>query len=238
MDYRYWALDAVLTHPGRLKNSRSSWCSRRGSRPLLTSIDREHRRRVGELLFTDFHDFQIILTTHDEHWHDLLASTARARGVQGAWRYIKLEDWNVDTGPVLNVIESSWDFIETHMTETDYRNVGGPLRLVIEDFLKRTAAKLEVRIKFKRDGDYTGGDFVAAGIQDRIRDELVALDGGHEADICTDVGKVFGQGNLINDLSHDNPRRLEITFDQAKDFVVGLKSLTKRCEDHKLITGP
>lgn len=204
---------------------------------VLTSIDREHRRRVGELLFSDFHDFQIILTTHDEHWHDLLASTARARGVQDAWRYIKIEGWSVDAGPTLSVVESSWDFIDAHLTEAGYRSLGGPFRLVIEDFLKRTAAKLELKVRFKPDGNYTGGDFVAAGIQDRIRDELIKVGNEEQAGIRVDVGRVFGQGNLINDLSHDNPGRLEITFDQAKDFVAGLKSLTKRCEDHQLIKG-
>jgi DNA repair exonuclease SbcCD ATPase subunit len=204
---------------------------------VLTSIDKEHRRRVGELLFSEFQDFQIILTTHDEHWNQLLVSTAQARGVQGDWRYIKLEGWDVETGPVVSVIETSWDFIDSHLTEADYRNLGGPFRLVIEDFLKRTAAKLQLKVRFKPDGNYAGGDFVVAGIQNKIRVELIRLDGANEADILTDVGRVFGQGNFINDLSHDNPGRLEISFDQAKDFVTGLKSLTKRCVDHKLIKG-
>ncbi|MGJ3244104.1 MAG: AAA family ATPase [Opitutales bacterium] len=204
---------------------------------VLTSIDKDHRRRVGELLYSEFQDFQIILTTHDEHWNELLVSSAQARGVQGDWRYIKLEGWTVDTGPVSSVVEASWDFIDEHLTEEHYRNLGGPFRRVIEDFLKRTAAKQELKVKFKSDGSYTGGDFVNAGIQNVIRDELIRLDGANEADILTDVGRVFGQGNLINDLSHDNPGRLEITFDQATDFVAGLKSLTKRCEDHKLIKG-
>ncbi|MGJ8697388.1 MAG: AAA family ATPase [Verrucomicrobiaceae bacterium] len=204
---------------------------------VLTSIDKEHRRRVGELLYSEFQDFQIILTTHDEHWNELLVSSAQARGVQGDWRYIKLEGWTVETGPVSSVVEASWDFIDEHLTEEHYRNLGGPFRRVIEDFLKRTAAKQELKVKFKPDGSYTGGDFVNAGIRDVIRGELIRLDGANEADILTDVAKVFGQGNLINDLSHDNPGRLEITFDQATDFVVGLKSLTKRCEDHKLIKG-
>ena len=204
---------------------------------VLTSIDREHRRRVGELLFSEFADFQIILTTHDEHWYDLLASSARARGVQGTWRFVKLESWNVETGPVLKVVESSWSFIDTNLAEASYRNLGGPFRLVFEDFLKRTAAKLELKVKYLPDGDYSSGDFIVAGIQDRIRDELIKIDGENETDIRSDIGRVFGQDNLINDLSHDNPGRLEITFDQAKDFVSGLKSLTKRCEEHKLIKG-
>ncbi len=204
---------------------------------VLTSIDKEHRQRVGELLYSEFEDFQIILTTHDEYWNDDLASKAHARGVQGNWRYIKLEGWTVETGPVLSAVENSWDFIDSNLTEAYYRNLGGPFRLVIEDFLKRTAAKLELKVKFKPGGNYTGGDFVTAGIQKRIRDELIRLDAANETDILADVAAVFGQGNFINDLSHDNPGRLEITFSQAKDFIAGLKRLTKRCEDHQLIKG-
>ena len=109
--------------------------------------------------------------------------------------------------------------------------------MVIEDFMKRCAAKIELKIKFKSDGKYTGGDFVTAGIQDQIRDKLIRLDGENETDIRSDVGKVFGQGDLINFLSHDNPGRLEITFDQARDFIDGLRSLMRRCEEHRLIRG-
>ena len=103
--------------------------------------------------------------------------------------------------------------------------------------MKRSAEKIELKMKFKSNGRYTGGDFVAAGLQDKIRDELIKLDGENEADIRRDIGRVFGQDDLINFLSHDNPGRLEITFDQAKDFVEGLRSLTRRCEVHKLIKG-
>jgi DNA repair exonuclease SbcCD ATPase subunit len=204
---------------------------------VLTSIDKEHRRRVGELLYSEFQDFQIILTTHDEHWNDLLCSSARAWGLQDKWRYIKLEEWDVETGPVLSLVESSWTFITEHLAEAEYRNLGGPFRLVIEDFMKRCAAKIELKVKFKGDGKYTGGDFITAGIQDKIRDELIRLDCENETNICSDVGRVFGQGDLINFLSHDNPGRLDITFDQAKDFIEGLRSLTKRCEEYKLIKG-
>jgi hypothetical protein len=47
---------------------------------------------------------------------------------------------------------------------------------------------------------------------------------------------VLGQTDT-NFLSHDNPARLDITFDQAKDFVSGVRNLTKRCEGQKLIKG-
>ena len=204
---------------------------------VLTSIDREHRRRVGELLFQEFADYQIVLTTHDEHWHDLLNTSARAWGIQGNWAFVKVESWNVDSGPSLSEVDSSWEFVDAHLTEADYRELGGPFRLILEDFLKRTAAKLELKIKFKFDGKYTSGDFANAGIQDAIRDTLIKLAQAEDTAIRTDVGRVFGQGDLVNFLSHDNPGRLEVTFDQAKDFVRGVRDLTKRCETHKIIKG-
>jgi recombinational DNA repair ATPase RecF len=204
---------------------------------VLTSIDREHRRRVGELLLREFADYQIVLTTHDEHWHDLLNNSATAWGVLGKWAFVRVECWSVDSGPTLSEVKSSWDFIEAHLTERDYRELGGPFRLVFEDFLKRTAAKLELKVKFKVDGKYTAGDFMSCGIQDVIRDTLVNSAPTEDTAIRTDVGRVFGQWDLVNFLSHDNPGRLEVTFDQAKDFVSGIRDLTKRCETHKIIKG-
>jgi len=202
---------------------------------VLTSIDREHRRRVGELLFQEFADYQIVLTTHDEHWHDLLNSSAVAWGIKGKWSFVKVESWTVDSGPAFSEVDGSWEFIDAHLTEAEYRELGGPFRLILEDFIKRSAAKLEVKVRFRIDGKYTAGDFVTAGIQNTIRNTLVKLAAAEETAICTDVGRVFGQGDLVNFLSHDNPGRLEVTFDQAKDFVQGLRDLTKRCEEHKLI---
>jgi len=204
---------------------------------VLTSIDREHRRRVGELLFQEFADYQIVLTTHDEHWHDLLNTSVRAWGIQGNWAFIKVEGWSVDSGPSFSEVDSSWEFVDAHLTEADYRELGGPFRLILEDFLKRTAVKLELKVKFKFDGKYTSGDFANAGIQDSIRDTLIKLAPTEDTAIRTDVGRVFGQGDLVNFLSHDNPGRLEVTFDQAKDFVRGVRDLTKRCETHKIIKG-
>jgi recombinational DNA repair ATPase RecF len=204
---------------------------------VLTSVDREHRHRVGELLFDEFSDYQVIVTTHDEYWHDLLSSSARARDVQGHWAFMKLETWDVDSGPSSSVVDGSWSFIDEHLEESTYRELGGPFRQVLEDFLKRTAAKLETKVRFRYDGRYTVGDFIQAGVVKKIREELVMLSAREDEEISRNVSRVFGQGDLINTLSHDNPGRLEITFSQARDFVTGLRDLTKRCEEHNIIRG-
>lgn len=204
---------------------------------VLTSIDKEHRRRVGELLFTEFKDYQIILTTHDEHWNELLQSSARAMGLQSQWQHIHINGWTADSGPALSVSDSSWDFINENLTEANYRNLGGPFRVVLEDFLSRTAAKNGTKVRFKSDGKYTVGDFVNAGIAAELLKLLIKGAPADEAQIQRDLARVLGQGDLINFLSHNNPGRLEVTFDQARDFVSSLRSLLARCEKHGLIKG-
>lgn len=204
---------------------------------VLTSIDKNHRRRVGELLLSEFKDFQIILTTHDDHWNELLQSSTRAMGLQNQWQYVQINGWTVDSGPALSVTDNSWEFITENLTEANYRNLGGPFRIVLEDFLARSAAKIELKVRFKADGKYTAGDFVVAGIADELRKRLVKADPDSEAAIGVDLARVLGQGDLINFLSHNNLGRLEVTFDQAKDFISGLHVLLTRCEEHKLIKG-
>jgi hypothetical protein len=204
---------------------------------VLTSIDKEHRHRVAELFFEEFEDFQLIITTHDEHWFGILQSMAQARGDQGKWFFKKIARWTVELGPESAIFESTWAYIEANLKEEGYRELGGSLRVVLEDFLKRVAEKLELKVKYKADGKYTSGDFWSCGIHDKIRDALVAKCPEEEANIKQEVGRVFGTGDLINFLSHDNPGRLEVTLPQAVDFVSGLKALTRRCQDNQLIKG-
>ncbi len=204
---------------------------------VLTSIDMEHRHRVGELLFSEFSDYQILITTHDEHWFSTLQSSARARGKQSEWVFNRIANWTLDGGPESAAFEGTWEFVEAHLNEDSFRELGGPLRLVLEDFLKRTAEVLKVRVEFRFDGKYVSGAFVNAGIQDAIRKALVEKSQGEENDITQDVARVFGAGDLINFLSHDNPGRLQVTLGQTKDFVGGLESLTARCKAHHLMKG-
>jgi hypothetical protein len=204
---------------------------------VLTSIDKGHRYRVAELLFEQFGDYQLLLTTHDEHWSQILQSSAQARGDQGKWRFSRIARWTVESGPESAAFEGTWDYIGANLTEESYRELGGPLRVVLEDFLKRVAAKIELEVRFNLDAKYTSGDFVHAGIHNEIRNRLLTATPAEEAGIKQDVTRVFGMGDLINFLSHDNPQRLEVTFEQASDFVSGLKSLTARCQAGKLIKG-
>ena len=122
---------------------------------VLTSTDKEHRHRVAELLFEEFGDFQLVLTTHDEHWFGILQTKAQAYGDQDKWLFKKIARWTVELGPEAATLENTWAHIETNLKEDGFRELGGPLRVVLEDFLKRVAEKLELRVRYKSDGKHT-----------------------------------------------------------------------------------
>jgi len=204
---------------------------------VLTSVDKEHRHRVIELLLEEFADFQLIITTHDEYWFKHLEGSAISRGIQSKWRFEKIAQWTLEYGPESVRYEGTWDWIEEHLTEEEYRKLGGALRLVFEDFLKRVAEKIQLPVKYRRDGKYTSGDFFFRGINHSIREGLLEEDPDAKAEILLDVQRVFGDDDFINFLSHDNPGRIEIQFGQTKDFVSGLKSLISRCEQAGIIKG-
>jgi energy-coupling factor transporter ATP-binding protein EcfA2 len=203
---------------------------------VLTSVDKEHRHRVADLLLEDFSDFQVVVTTHDERWFDMLRDKVVARGEQKNWKFKRIARWTVEKGPESATYEGTWDWIQANLVQDAYRELGGSLRLVLEDFLKRVASKIELGVRFNIDGRYTAGDFFHAGIDKEIREQLLSKD-GDVTGVKSDLQKVFGTGDLINFLSHDNVGRLETTLEETKDFVYGLKSLKKRCETHKLIAG-
>jgi len=204
---------------------------------VLTSIDREHRHRVTELLLEGFSDFQLVVTTHDEYWFNSLKENVFARGEQDKWRFERIARWTLEKGPESATYEGTWDWIKENLVEDAYRELGGPLRLVLEDFLKRAADKIELKMEYHADGKYTAGDFKFDGIHDKLREKLIERAPNEKDEIKNDIGRVFGTGDLINFLSHDNLGRLEVTLTQTKDFVNGLKSLSQRCKTHKLIMG-
>jgi len=201
---------------------------------ILTSIDMDHRQRFAELLFEEFSDYQIVLTTHDEYWFNTLQSMAHARGDQAQWVFRRIARWTLGGGPESAEYQSTWEFIDANLIEDSYRELGGPLRLVFEDFLKRVAAKMELKVKYNYEGRYTAGDFYHAGIDHKILAQLIK-ENQDDGDVKRDVGRVFGSDALLNFLSHDNPGRREVTLTQTRDFVFALKSLIKRCQENKLI---
>jgi hypothetical protein len=204
---------------------------------ILTSIDKEHRHRVVQLLLQEFSDFQIVLTTHDEYLFESIKSSSQVRGEQSNWIFKQISRWTLDRGPESSAFEGTWDWVDANLQEDSYRQMGSALRVILEDFLKRVAEKIELKVRFHNDGKYTAFDFKHAGIDNEIREKLINKEPSDADKIRLELQRVFGTGDLVNFLNHDNPGRLEVTLGEVKDFVAGLKELENRCKKHQIIKG-
>jgi len=205
---------------------------------VISSNDKDHRMRIIELLLSEFTDYQVIITTHDEYWHSGFISKISANNIGKKWRSLKLICWSLDRGPETERLEPTWKFIFEHLNEREYRMIGGPLRMVFEDFLKRVANKLETRVRFQLNGRYNIGEFVCSDLNKNLKRGFRRV--LKETDIVpyeSCLLRIFGAGNLLNIIDHDNPDLTQVAFSEVSDFVEALKQLKEDCKIYGLITG-
>jgi len=203
---------------------------------VLTSIDRNHRQRVADLLLDEFGEFQLIVTTHDEWWFGLLQSAVTNTGKNKKWLFRRIARWTPETGPETESLEITREFVKEHLRDPEFRNLGGPLRCLTEDFLKRTAEKLQLKVMYRSGGLHTAGDFLTAGIANEIRKAVLKEMPDKEAETDTAIRHVFNL-NLVNALSHHGQRKLDVALPDVVDFVDGLNTLTDLCQEAKIIKG-
>jgi len=204
---------------------------------VLTSIDRDHRDRVRELLLEEFSTYQLIVTTQDEQWARDFQDALVASGLQGDWVIRKFVRWSLASGPDTEKLEMTWKFIEENLTEPDFHQIGGALRCVFEDFLKRSSEALELRVRYSRGGRYTPGDFITAGLPKNLRKKLEASDDWSEEEVQQKMRRVFGT-HVTSALSHEGERRLTTCLSETADFVSALKELTKMTRQAGVLKGP
>lgn len=205
---------------------------------VLTSIDSAHRQKFADLLTDRFGDYQIILTTHELGWFESVEKRVRTAGLASKWTFDRIVEWSLEGGPVMQGYAGVWDRIEANMNEGSFRDLGGPLRIVSEDFYMRVAEKTEFKMPYKHGPSPTIGNFLFAGFESHLKAKLgQPANDGDDDQVAAELRSVFGCANLVNDLSHNNPIRNEIAFNEFRDYVNGLKALTKRCERLKLIKG-
>lgn len=116
---------------------------------VMHSVDAFHRNRVAELLGTHFNDFQIIITTHDKPFYDMLV-----RHLKGDYSYKAITGWDIVGGPILgspatDLDKITKDSIRNDMDENDLAATGGR---VLEWLLKELTENLNISVpaRFKR----------------------------------------------------------------------------------------
>jgi len=125
---------------------------------VIMSVDADHRRRLCELLATEFPNRQLLITTHDRSW----ATQLRVTGIVDRKGSIEFFNWSIDTGPQVNYEAEMWARIAKQLAANDVTGVAGTLRRGLEEFFAFACDALHAPLTFRLSRGYELGDFLPA----------------------------------------------------------------------------
>jgi recombinational DNA repair ATPase RecF len=68
---------------------------------VVASVDAGHKRRVASLLFQEFGDKQLLITTNDSRFFNDLRRAEAETGHEGDTKNLIIESWTLEEGPKL-----------------------------------------------------------------------------------------------------------------------------------------
>ena len=113
---------------------------------IVSSLDREHRGRLADILMEDLKDRQIVLFTHDREWY----SELRFRLPNKEWKFFVLRHW---INPKIGLMwsKSSYTFDEARALAPDYpESSGNRTRATMDGQLAIVTEQLRLSMPFLR----------------------------------------------------------------------------------------
>lgn len=114
---------------------------------IVTSLDREHRALVAELLRNNFSERQILLFTHDREWFNELKYVLP----HSNWKFLTLKPW---TRPEIGlqwfpeIISDLWE--AKNLMEVDLPAAGNRARGIMDTNLSLIADKLRIQVQYEK----------------------------------------------------------------------------------------
>ncbi len=170
---------------------------------VVMSVDRGHRKEFCRLLKTHFPDTQFIITTHDKVW----AKQMRTEGLVESRGGVTLQNWSVETGPIVEQATGVWDKIESDVIRGDTPAAASRLRRHMEYVSGELADQLGARTPFRGDFSYDMGDLLPAVI-------------GRHGDLLKLAAKVANKWNneeakaKVEDLKNSRKEALAAYYDE------------------------
>lgn len=127
---------------------------------VVMSVDRSHRKEFCRLLKKHFPDTQFIITTHDKVW----AMQMRTERLVESKGGLTLQNWSVETGPIVEQATGAWDKIESDVAKGETPVAAGRLRRHMEYVGAELADRLGAKPPFRGDFSYDAGDLISAVI--------------------------------------------------------------------------
>jgi hypothetical protein len=125
---------------------------------VVTSVDRNHRRRFCDLLKETFPNVQFIITTHEVVW----ARQMQSSGLIARRSLARFHSWTVDGGPIYGESGNVWAQIEADLARNDVPGAAHKLRRNLEASLADIAGSIQGQVVFRADNNYDLSSFFAA----------------------------------------------------------------------------
>jgi hypothetical protein len=193
---------------------------------IVSTIDSSHRNRIIELIFENFPEKQIIITTHDQIWYDQIINTQKMFNIRNSFRNYTISKWNIKSGVDLIPYKKKTEVIENKLDSMDKSGSGNEIRQYLEYILSNACEKLIAKIPFKMNGRYTLNDyFENFGI--RINQIKLNRDVEWKKNVLKVYDELDKYRTIINSLSHFNDLATNISIDEIRDVFVKSEELNK-----------
>lgn len=189
---------------------------------VVSSIDAAHRQHICDLLFSEFPNSQLFITTHDYVWFEEFRSHQRACKIENLFENIQILNWSLDQGPRLDKYKPRWIRISEKIDQGDKDGAAADTRKELEAFLLEAAISLQTPIPLKRDGKYTVGD-LHPPVVSRFK-KLVPAVFTEQEEVFQNLLKNGIFGNL---LVHNNPRAEGTSIEEVRGFSGAVKEFEK-----------
>jgi len=189
---------------------------------VVTTIDAGHREYICRLLFEEFGDKQLIITTHDGVWYEQLCANQRAYRIDGIFNNLIITGWDVDRGPTIHPYKQRWEKIQEKITAGDKTGAGGDGREYLEWVLKMICKITNAPVPVNNWNSGMVGDLLP-----HVKKRMESLIRGEEfkakiLESFQSLGSTIIMGNL---LSHDNIMIEEVSIEEVNRFCNSVHNL-------------
>ncbi len=189
---------------------------------IVTTIDARHRTALCQLIYQNFVDKQLIITTHDNIWNEqLIAEQARLK-IQSSFKNISIVEWDLDGGLKIIPYKPRQERIEDRLKTGDKTGAANEIRQYLEWLLKEICENVKAEVAFRSDGRYTVADLFNSS---KMRVEKLIKDCKWKADVLQKYSDIEISARLGNLLSHDNPDAMNISISEIRTFYGAVRGL-------------
>lgn len=182
---------------------------------VVSTVDAQHRTKICKLLFTEFMDYQLVITTHDNFWYEQIISFQRAHNLDNKFVNLRITKWTVEEGPTIKPYKPRWEKIQEKIDDADKSGAGNEGRKYLEWVLETICTITEAPVPFKMSGKYEIGDLLPPAkkrLNKIINDDTIKKE---FEELFKELETSIILGNI---LSHNNPLAGEVSISDVKKF--------------------